>query len=169
MNHNQGLTWPDLYVGQTFETASRTITEGDVVTFAGHTGDYSEIHTSRTYAEASDFGERIAHGLLGLAVAHGLMMGSGLLAGTAIAFLGLQDWSFKAPIRLQDTIRVRFEVAELRVRRSRPDQGVLTFTVDVINQRDEVVQTGRKAILLHTDGESRLGAGLAGVAQEGKP
>lgn len=168
MNHNRGLTWSDLHVGQTFETATRTITEGDVVTFAGHTGDYSEIHTSRTYAESSDFGERIAHGLLGLAVAHGLMMGGGLLAGTAIAFLGLQDWSFKAPIRLQDTIRVRFQVAELRVRRSRPDQGVLTFAVEVLNQHDEVVQAGRKAILLHTDSENRPEADLVGATQEGE-
>jgi acyl dehydratase len=151
VSHHRGLTWSDLSVGQVFETATRTVTEGDVVTFAGHTGDYSEIHVSQAYAEDTEFGERIAHGLLGLSMAHGLMMGGGLLAGTAIAFLGLSDWSFRAPIRLQDTIRVRFEVAELRVRRSRADQGVLTFDVQVLNQRDEVVQTGRKAILLHTD------------------
>lgn len=168
MTHQRGLSWADLHVGQVFETATRTITEGDVVTFAGHTGDYSEIHTSRTYAEASDFGERIAHGLLGLAVSHGLMLGGGLLAGTAIAFLGLRDWSFKAPIRLQDTIRVRFEVAELRVRDSRPEQGVLTFDVEVLNQRDEVVQAGRKALLLHTGEPPRPEADLVGATQEGE-
>lgn len=168
MNHHRGLAWSDLHVGQVFETATRTITEGDVVTFAGHTGDYSEIHTSRTYAEASDFGERIAHGLLGLAVSHGLMMGGGLLAGTAIAFLGLEDWRFRAPIRLQDTIRVRFEVAELRVRDSRPDQGVLTFDVQVLNQHDELVQSGRKALLLHTDGETRPSTDLVGATREGE-
>ena len=77
-----------------------------------------------------------------------VLVGGGLLAGTAIAFLGLADWSFRAPIRLQDTIRVRFEVAELRVRRSRADQGVLTFTVDVLNQRDEVVCTCQRLALM---------------------
>jgi acyl dehydratase len=78
------------------------------------------------------------------------MLGGGLLAGTAIAFLGLSDWRFIAPVRLGDTIRVRFDVAEMRVRSSRPDQGVLTFDTKVLNQRDEVVQAGKKALLLTT-------------------
>jgi acyl dehydratase len=146
----RSLTWADLDVGQRFDTRTRTITESDVTAFAGLTGDYSEIHVSRSYAAGTEFGEPIAHGLLVLSYAHGLMLGGGLLAGTAIAFLGLSDWRFIAPVRLGDTIRVRFDVAEMRVRSSRPDQGVLTFDTKVLNQRDEVVQAGKKALLLTT-------------------
>ncbi|MFF4597283.1 MaoC/PaaZ C-terminal domain-containing protein [Amycolatopsis sp. CA-161197] len=152
----RGLTWSQLYVGQEFESATRTITEGDVVTFAGTTGDYSEVHVSRAYAEKTEFGERIAHGLLGLSMAHGLMLGGGLLFGTAIAFLGISDWSFKAPIRFGDTIHVRFVVDELRRRTKRPDQGVVTFAVELVNQHGQVVQSGRKAILLHAEPEDAL-------------
>jgi acyl dehydratase len=144
----RGLTWSQLFVGQRFESATRSVTESDVVAFAALTGDYSEVHVSRAYAEQTEFGERIAHGLLGLSMAHGLMLGGGLLAGNAIAFLGLSEWSFKAPIKLGDTVHARFVIDELRRRTKRPDQGVVTFAVELVNQRDEVVQSGRKAILM---------------------
>ncbi|MCV7423483.1 MaoC family dehydratase N-terminal domain-containing protein [Mycobacterium yunnanensis] len=143
------MSWSDLLVGVTFDSPSRTITETDVVMFAGTTADYSPIHVDHEFARASQFGGVIAHGLLGLSIAHGLMFGGGLLGRNAIAFLGIKDWNFRAPILLGDTIHVEFEVVERRRRSSVPDQGIVTFAVRVVNQRDHVVQEGRKALLLH--------------------
>jgi acyl dehydratase len=144
----QPVSWADLSIGLKFDTAARTITEGDIVTFAGSTADFSPMHIDHEFARASQFGGVIAHGLLGLSIAHGLMFGGGLLGHNAIAFLGMSDWKFRAPIAPGDTIRVEFEVVELRRRTTVPDQGIVTFAVRVLNQRDQVVQEGRKALLL---------------------
>jgi acyl dehydratase len=151
VNATRSLRYDDLYVGMTFVSPSRTITEADVVGFAGLTGDYSEVHTSEQFAEKTDFGRRIAHGMLGLAYAHGLMWArTGELRDCAIAFLGIKDWAFRAPIFLGDTIHVRYEIEELRVTRSDPDRAIATYAVEVRNQRDEVVQSGHKSLMLST-------------------
>jgi len=85
-----GYTYADLHVGMSFRSPGRTITDADLVAFAGLTGDYSELHTSEVYGKNSQFGRRVAHGMLGLAYAHGLMWPrTGELRETAIAFLGI--------------------------------------------------------------------------------
>ena len=90
-----GYTYADLHVGMAFRSPGRTITDADLVGFAGLTGDYSELHTSDVYAKSSQFGRRVAHGMLGLAYAHGLMWArTGELRETAVAFLGISDWKF---------------------------------------------------------------------------
>ena len=146
---DQSLRWEDLHVGLAFTSPTRTITETDVVVFAGLTGDYSELHTSETFAQQTQYGRRVAHGLLGLAIAHGLLWPrTNALRDCAIALLGVSDWRFRGPIFLGDTIRVEYEIVELRDSRSNPDQAIATFGITVINQRDEVVQAGRKALLV---------------------
>src|ERR1700748_558433 len=108
----QGLLYEDLYVGLSFRSPGRTITDADIIGFAALTGDFSEVHTSDVYAQASQFGKRIAHGMLGLAYAHGLMWPrTEMLRRTAVAFLGISDWRFVAPIFLGDTIFVNYAVA----------------------------------------------------------
>jgi acyl dehydratase len=103
----QGYAYADLYVGMSFRSPGRTITDADLVAFAGLTGDYSELHTSDVYAKNSEFGRRVAHGMLGLAYAHGLMWArTGELRDTAIAFLGIGEWKFLQPIFIGDTIFV---------------------------------------------------------------
>jgi acyl dehydratase len=83
-----GYTYADLHVGMAFRSPGRTITDADLVAFAGLTGDYSELHTSDVYAKSSQFGRRVAHGMLGLAYAHGLMWArTGELRQTAVAFI----------------------------------------------------------------------------------
>jgi len=144
-----GYTYSDLHVGMSFRSPGRTITDADVVAFAGLTGDYSELHTSDVYATNSQFGRRVAHGMLGLAYAHGLMWPrTGELRETAIAFLGLSDWSFVGPIFIGDTIFVNYRIAELRDSKSRPTQAIATFDVELVDQDDRVVQRGRKALLV---------------------
>jgi acyl dehydratase len=132
-----------------FRSPGRTITDADLVAFAGLTGDYSELHTSDVYAKSSEFGRRVAHGMLGLAYAHGLMWArTGELRETAIAFLGIDDWKFLQPIFIGDTIFVDYRIAELRDSRSRPTQAIAIFDVEVVDQTSRVVQRGRKALLV---------------------
>jgi len=148
MSNAQGYTYDDLYVGMEFRSPGRTITDADLVGFSGLTGDYSELHTSDVYAEASQFGRRVAHGMLGLAYAHGLMWPrTGELRRTAIAFLGISDWRFRGPIFVGDTMFVNYTIAELRDSKSKPDQAVATFDVKIVNQRGETVQQGQKVLL----------------------
>lgn len=145
----ESYRWDDLYVGLEFLSPTRTVTEADVVMFAGLTGDYSELHTSQAFAEKTQYGRRVAHGLLGLSLAHGLMWPrTNSLRECAIAFLGIGEWRFRGPIFLGDTIRVRYAISELRSSRSNPDQGIATFSVQVIKVSGEVVQEGTKALLM---------------------
>lgn len=145
----KSLRWEDLHVGLEFDSPTRTVTETDVVMFAALTGDYSELHTSEAFAKNTQYGRRVAHGLLGLALAHGLMWPrTNALRDCAIAFLGLSDWRFRAPIFLGDTIHVTYRIAELRDSRTKPDQAIATFEVQLLNEREEVLQEGRKALLV---------------------
>jgi acyl dehydratase len=148
MNH-LGYTYEDLYVGLSFRSPGRTITDADLVGFAGLTGDYSELHTSDVYAAASQFGRRVAHGMLGLAYAHGLMWArTGELRQTVIAFLGIGDWRFVAPIYIGDTIFVNYAIATMRDSSSKPTQAIVTFDVELVDQDSRLLQQGQKSILV---------------------
>lgn len=144
-----GYRYEDLYEGLRFRSPGRTITDADLVSFAGLTGDYSELHTSDVYAQASQFGRKVAHGMMGLAYAHGLMWPrTGELRETAVAFLGINDWKFVGPIFVGDTIFVEYELVELRDSKSRPEQAIAIFDVRVVKQDGSIVQQGRKALLV---------------------
>lgn len=159
-----GLRYDDLHVGLAFRSPGRTITDADLVAFAGLTGDYSELHTSDVYAKASEFGRRVAHGMLGLAYAHGLMWArTGELRDVAIAFLGIDDWRFVGPIFVGDTIFVDYAIAGLRDSRSRPTQAIATFDVAVVNQDGATVQKGRKALLVSKVPLAAVAASAKGV------
>lgn len=157
-----GYTYADLHIGMSFRSPGRTITDADLVAFAGLTGDYSELHTSDVYAKASQFGRRVAHGMLGLAYAHGLMWPrTGELRETAIAFLGISDWRFVGPIFVGDTIFVEYRIAELRDSKSKPSQAIATFDVEIVNQDGTVVQRGRKALLVSKEPLTAIAASSA--------
>jgi acyl dehydratase len=128
------------------ESPARTITESDVMRFAGLSGDYNPLHTDAEFAKGTMFGERIAHGLLGLSVASGLASRLGFAEGTAEAFTGL-EWKFRGPIKFGDTIRVRMEVRRKKAMR-RLGGGFVVFDVTILNQRDETVQKGSWTILI---------------------
>jgi acyl dehydratase len=135
----------DIVVGEEMESPGRTITETDVVIFAGLSGDYNVLHTDAEFMKKSVFGERIAHGLLGLAVQSGLFSRTGPVFAT-LGSAGLR-WKFKAPIKIGDTIRVRARVAAKR-EMPKTDQGVVVVERQVLNQRDEVVQEGETDLLV---------------------
>lgn len=93
-----GIYFEEYQIGQTFRTPTRTITETDVVYFSAMSGDMNELHTSEEFAKGSPFGKRLAQGLLGLSISHGLMFRLGLFDGTGIALLNIDQWKFTAPI-----------------------------------------------------------------------
>lgn len=109
--------------------------------FAGLSGDFNPIHTDAEFAAATPFKQRIAHGLLGLAMLSGLGSRSGMLDGTAIAFLGIEDWKFSKPVFFGDTLHGRMTVTGVRPS-SKPGSGVLKRRMELVNQRGEVVQSG---------------------------
>lgn len=149
MSGKSSYQYADLFVGMRFRSPGRTITDADVVGFAGLTGDFSELHTSDVYAKSSQFGRRVAHGMLGLSYAHGLMWPrTGEFRDIAIAFLGINDWKFVAPIYIGDTIFVNYTLIELRDSKSRPDQVIATFEVELVKQDGSVVQRGQKVLLI---------------------
>ncbi|MBF7082552.1 dehydratase [Desulfallas sp. Bu1-1] len=143
-----GKFFDEWEVGDEYITPSRTITETDVVMFAAMSGDYNELHTSREYMKESQFGERIVHGLLGLAISHGLLFRTGVLEGTGIAFLGIESWQFKAPVFFGDTIHARVKVVEKRPSKSKPDRGIIKVLIQLIKQDGTVTQEGIKTLMI---------------------
>jgi acyl dehydratase len=141
------LYFEDVEVGFRFETPSRTVTEADLVAFAGVSGDFNPLHTDATFAAGTIYGERIAHGALVLSLATGLRQRVGLFDGTLMGLLEIRSWRFIAPVRIGDTIRVVTEVSELRPT-SKPDRGLMVQRVEVLNQHDAAVVTGELVMLL---------------------
>jgi acyl dehydratase len=135
----------DIEVGEEFESPGRTVTETDIVLFAGLSGDYNVLHTDAEFMKQSIFGERIAHGLLGLAIQAGLFTRATQPFAT-MAFVGMR-WKFKGPIKIGDTIRVRAKVLAKK-ETSKPDRGVITLDRKVLNQRGEVVQEGETDLMV---------------------
>ena len=131
----------DFVVGEVAESPGRTVTETDVVMFSGLSGDTNQAHTDAEHSAKSPFGQRIAHGALGLSIVTGLSARIGDLDGTAIAFLGIDEWRFLGPILFGDTGRLRTTVIEARVT-STPDRGVLKRRMELVNQRGATVQSG---------------------------
>lgn len=142
-----GLYFEEFTVGQSVTTTGRTISEDAIFSFAGLTGDYNQIHTDAAFASKTQFGQRIAHGLLGLSVAVGLIMRTGLLEGTVLAFREIQDWKFVKPFFIGDTVHAVLTIAETKAL-PRIGGGALVAAVEVRNQNDEVCQKGTLNLLV---------------------
>lgn len=130
----------DYEVGERRTTPGRTITEADITAFAGLTGDWHPLHTDVTYAERSSFGERIAHSMLVLSVGSALAFRLGqyeALPQSFIAFCGMEDVRFVAPVHIGDTIHLETEIESLDPKDDA--RGVVTSKCEIVNQHDEVV------------------------------
>ncbi len=127
----------DLQPGEIHTTRARTITETDVVNFAGLTGDFTALHTDEEFAKTGPFGRRIAHGALVFSISLGLATQMNLLTDTLIAFYGVEKMRFTKPVFIGDTIHAVRKVSETLERGA--DRGVVTFSTTVVNQRDEPV------------------------------
>lgn len=155
-----GRVFDEFSTGQRFVTPGRTITEADLVAFAGLTGDYNPVHTDEDFARGSDFGTRIAHGPMGIGIAFGLAARLDLIDGTVVALLGV-TWDFRAPVAPGDTIRAIIDVTETRPTRH-ADRGLVAWAISIVNGRDVVCQTGTARLLMRRErpaavawGESR--------------
>lgn len=146
LSSSHGRYFEEFEVGDTIESPGRTVTETDVMLFAGLSGDYNQLHTDAEFASEGRFGERIAHGLLGLAIVSGLAARLGFIEGTVQAFTGL-EWKFRGPIKFGDTIHAQFEVKRKK-EMSRLGGGFVIFDIEVLNQRDETVQKGTWTVLM---------------------
>ncbi|MFZ6030324.1 MAG: MaoC/PaaZ C-terminal domain-containing protein [Chloroflexota bacterium] len=145
--NNRGMYFEEFEVGQEIISLGRTITEADVVTFAGLSGDYNQIHTDAEFSKNSGFGQRVAHGLLVLSIASGLCMRTGVLEGTTLAFREISEWKFTKAVQLGDTVHVVMTVKELKAL-PRLKAGAVTIEIDVRNQRDETAMKGLWVVLI---------------------
>jgi acyl dehydratase len=134
-----GLAFEDLEVGQEYLSPGRTVTEADIVLFAGLSGDYNVLHTDAEHMKSSLFGERIAHGLLVLSIQQGLLERA--MPGRARELFAGLKWKFKGPVRIGDTLHVRARIAAKRDGDT-PEWGRVTVERHVVNQLGEVVQEG---------------------------
>ncbi len=139
VNGHDGVFFEDFKIGQEFTSPGRTVTEADIVIFAGLSGDYNVLHTDAEHMKSSIFGERIAHGLLGLSIQQGLASRGEPAA--AHGLLSALKWKFKGPIKIGDTVHV---LSRIVGKRAEPDAGRGLVTVErrLVNQRGEVVQEG---------------------------
>jgi acyl dehydratase len=141
------MYFEDFTVGDRFETPARTVTESDVMLYAGISGDFNPLHTDAESAKQGPFGQRIAHGPLGFTILMGLLGRLGQLDGTAVAMLGINDWRFTAPIFFGDTVHGVVTVQELRESRD-PSRGIMVRRVELLKQTGEVVQHGLLPVMV---------------------
>jgi acyl dehydratase len=144
------LYFDDLQIGQEWESPGRTITQADIVGFAGLSGDFNPIHVDAEFCKTTVFREPIAHGLLILSIGSGL----GLMAPPmrTLAFMSIKEWKFLEPVYVGDTIRIRAKVIE-KEERSRGKRGVVTWQRTIVNQHNKPVEEG--IIVTLVEGKAR--------------
>lgn len=144
---NNGLFFEDFQPGQKVKSAGRTVTEHDIATFAGLSGDFNQIHTDAEFAKSTPFGQRISHGLLGLAIASGLAVQTGILGANVIAFREVNEWKFAKPVFIGDTVHVEMDVLETKAL-PRLGGGSVTLGVHLNNQANETTMKGQWTVLV---------------------
>lgn len=148
---NQPLYFEDLHVGDRWQSRARTITEADVVAFAGLTGDYDPLHVDHEFVKQTPFGKPIAHGLLGLSFVAGL--GSHFPMVHTVAFVSVGNWEFLRPVFIGDTVHSVNEVAALKENGRR--RGTVVWKRQLVNHRGEVLQQGTFETLVARSGTSK--------------
>jgi acyl dehydratase len=142
-----GLYFEDFTIGDDYETPSRTLTEADIVSFAGLTGDYNPLHTDEVFATKSMFGGRIAHGPMMVGMAFGLLSRLDLIDGTVLALKAI-EWSFDAPLRAGDTVHVRARVTDAKPSGRHKDRGTVGLRIEIVRQDGVIAQTGQATLIM---------------------
>lgn len=145
-----GIWFEEFEEGKSLTTTGRTVSEVDIVNFAGISGDYNEVHINDEYAKQTLFGKRVAHGLLVLSMATGLLVQTGLMQGTMGAFREISRWKFRLPVFIGDTIHVVMKILKTRPV-PRMKGGLVVFGLDVVNQEEEVVMNGNWEVFMLSD------------------
>lgn len=142
----RGLTFDQFNVGDLFVCQARTVTEADTVNFAGISGDFNPLHTDQEFGKTTPFDGRIAHGVLGLAIATGQANQLGIFEGTTIALM-VQTVKYTGAVRFGDTIHLELKVAEKK-ESSKPDRGVVVFDTQILNQHSKSVIEGQWTLMM---------------------
>ena len=146
----RGMYFEDFAVGLEIVTGARTITETDIVNFAGLSGDFNFIHINKEAAKETPFGQRVAHGMLVTSIATGLAVQQGFIDGTTLAFREL-TWKFTKPVFIGDTIQVKIKTTETKPM-PRLGGGLVVFDARVLNQNGDVVHKGEWRMLIKSKG-----------------
>lgn len=146
MSERQGLTYDEFEVGDRYISQGRTVTETDVINFAGLSGDFNPLHTDAEFGKQTPFGERIAHGMLIAAIATGMANWTGIFEGTTIALME-QVIRYKGAVRFGDTVHLELCVQDKKPT-SRPDRGIVWFETQMLNQEGEVAIDGRWTLMM---------------------
>lgn len=145
----RGRYFEEFELGDTMVTQEHVVTEEEIMAFARLTGDDNPMHTDHEYAKTHMFGQPVAHGLLVLSIASGLLWQLGFMQETVLAFRSL-EWKFSRPVFIGDRIRVKVEVYQ-RKAMPRLGGGAVIFDVKVLNQDDDVVQRGKWNVLVKSE------------------
>ncbi|MBM4424892.1 MAG: dehydratase [Chloroflexi bacterium] len=143
---SRGLTFDQFNLGDTFVSQARTITETDVVSFAGLSGDFNPLHTDEEFGKTTPFGTRIAHGMLVAAIATGMANWTGVFEGTTIALME-QVIQYKGAVKFGDTMHLELKVIEKK-ETSKTDRGVAVFETRVCNQEGKAVIEGKWTLMM---------------------
>lgn len=137
----RGLYFEEFEIGKKFTTAGRTVTEADIVSFAGLSGDYNSIHTDAEFAKTTPFEKRVAHGLLILSIVSGLANQTGFIEGTVLAFREIKKWKFSRPVFIGDTVHAEIEVMQTKAF-PRLGGGTVELEFKVKTQDGEITMKG---------------------------
>ena len=146
----KSLYFEEFEVGQSISTVGRTVTEADIVAFAALSNDWTRIHTDAVYAAQHPFGQRVAHGLLIVSIASGLVIRLGFIEETVLAFREIESWKFSLPVFIGDTVHVRATVTGSKAL-PRLGGGQINFKVEVLNQDNKVVMKGIWSLLVKSN------------------
>jgi 3-hydroxybutyryl-CoA dehydratase len=140
------LYFEDFALESVSTSRTRTITEADIVNFAGLSGDFVELHMSETKAAEGPFGKRIAHGALIFSISTGLSIQTNQIVDTVVAFYGVDKLRFTKPVFIGDTVHVAKKVVAKEPKGE--GRGVVTFETTVLNQNNETVIVYYDKVLL---------------------
>ena len=133
-------------IGREYTSQGRTITEADVVNFAGVSGDFNPLHTDEEFGKANQFGKRIAHGALGFIISNGLNNQMGIAEGTTIAFIECTV-KYTAPLLIGDTVHIVVIPTEV-IHSSKPGKGILKQLVKLVNQDERVIMESNQTLMV---------------------
>jgi len=145
MDHS--LYFEDLVVGQSFESAARTITETDMTFFSMLSGDWNPIHCDQEFSKSTRYGERLVHGALGIAIATGMIHALGIFERSAVAMMSIKEWTFVKPITIGTTLHLRLTIIEAEAGKSKK-VGRVNRRLELVNQDNDVVQSGESDMLI---------------------
>lgn len=153
------LYFEDLVEGSVFMSPGRTVTEADIVAFAGVSGDFNPIHLDADTAASNRYGQRVAHGLLGLSMATGLLDRIGVFGRSMVAMLQIDNWRFLAPIFIGETVRLELTILSTRLTTSGAT-GIVVRRLRLLGRDGTVLQEGDITAMIACRNPARMAGAI---------